>query len=1202
MTSTEDRFLCDCWPGRLMIVAAVLVLLLTGCNRSFYRQQADQDAYGLIERGSCDPRWPLEHYQIQPDPRSRFFDPDDPDRPPMPPDDPTAHQLMHCVDGMDGWKRWHCNGDTPYVENPNWRAYLPVDETGAVVFNRETVVELGLLHSREYQRQLELLYLSALDVSYEQFLFDARFFGGHTTFFTADGRLRGKTGAGPQVGASTSTLDVDQDLTMRRRLATGGELVAGVANSLMWQFSGDGSYGAFTLLDFSFVQPLLRGAGRAVALEDLTASERTLLANIRQMELFRRAFYGQIQVGLSSGFSLVRNGISLALPPTSSGVGGGFYGLLEQQVQIRNQQSNVDSLEDSLEMLQAAYDAGRIENRYQVDLARQALLSAQSRLLTLRATHESTLDNYKITLGLPPDVPVRIEDDLLKPFDLMAPAMLALREDVTRFRRCLLDESVPIPPDYRDQIVALVRRSAEQLAIVEKDIEALRAALPQRRKNLARLASRPEFLHGEIDPMVVDIEALNRRVELSCQEVAALATPLQATLAALEGYRPAEAAPLPDGSQHTDPARDEVLQDLIARLSDQLLELSVLQSLIRLDTVTINPVDLKSEQALAIAGRHRLDWMNARAALVDEWRQIELAADRLKAGLDVTVAGDLSTTDNHPLRFRGSTSRMRMGLEFDAPLTRLQERNNYREALINYQQARRNYYAFVDRINQNLRLALRQLQLTQLNFEVRRAAVLVAITKVDVARMRLLRPPKANETSAMGATVGRDLVTAVTDLLEAQNSFLGVWIDYEAYRMNLDFELGTMQLDGRGMWIDPGEMMAENYEALDEPEAVPPVPGDASEAIPLGAPPAPPPPGSEERLFPPPPLPKDPAESPAPAPPAPAPTLAGPTPEAGPAASLAALEAGCAQGVAADCLSLGELLFEGRAGLPARPEQARTVLAQACQLRSGPACTLLGYLLELGIGAAPDLAAARTRYRAGCDLGDGRGCSNLAALLERGGGGPADEAGARSLFLQGCERGDAEGGSAAGDLWVDGVGGPADAARARELFGRGCRAGSGAGCYGLALLWADGTGGPRDLDQARDFFQQACTSGDGRGCNDLGVIFVEGASGQPDPARAMALFEQGCTQEEGAACANLAFMRFAGEGGPRDEAAGRGLLQRACDLGDGEGCFELAEALRTGRGGKADAAGARAAMQRACEQGSAVACERVQDAAQQLRR
>jgi len=105
MTSTEDRFLCDCWPGRLMIVAAVLVLLLTGCNRSFYRQQADQDAYGLIERGSCDPRWPLEHYQIQPDPRSRFFDPDDPDRPPMPPDDPTAHQLMHCVDGMDGWKR-----------------------------------------------------------------------------------------------------------------------------------------------------------------------------------------------------------------------------------------------------------------------------------------------------------------------------------------------------------------------------------------------------------------------------------------------------------------------------------------------------------------------------------------------------------------------------------------------------------------------------------------------------------------------------------------------------------------------------------------------------------------------------------------------------------------------------------------------------------------------------------------------------------------------------------------------------------------------------------------------------------------------------------------------------------------------------------------------------------------------------------------
>ena len=37
MNATSERFLCDCWPGRLVIGVAVLVLLLTGCNRAHYR-------------------------------------------------------------------------------------------------------------------------------------------------------------------------------------------------------------------------------------------------------------------------------------------------------------------------------------------------------------------------------------------------------------------------------------------------------------------------------------------------------------------------------------------------------------------------------------------------------------------------------------------------------------------------------------------------------------------------------------------------------------------------------------------------------------------------------------------------------------------------------------------------------------------------------------------------------------------------------------------------------------------------------------------------------------------------------------------------------------------------------------------------------------------------------------------------------------
>jgi hypothetical protein len=46
----------------------------------------------------------------------------------------------------------------------------------------------------------------------------------------------------------------------------------------------------------------------------------------------------------------------------------------------------------------------------------------------------------------------------------------------------------------------------------------------------------------------------------------------------------------------------------------------------------------------------------------------------------------------------------------------------------------------------------------------------------------------------------------LSDLLTAQNDFLGIWVTYEVARRTLDFGLGTMQLDADGMWVDPGPM------------------------------------------------------------------------------------------------------------------------------------------------------------------------------------------------------------------------------------------------------------------------------------------------------------------------------------------------------------------------------------------------------------
>ena len=103
-------------------------LLLSGCNRAYYRLTADQEAYDLIQEKTSDPRWALNDFGIEVAPESRMFDPFDPDHPPIPPDDPESHRLMHWVDGKPGFPGWSMNGSTEHVQNPDWLETLPLDE------------------------------------------------------------------------------------------------------------------------------------------------------------------------------------------------------------------------------------------------------------------------------------------------------------------------------------------------------------------------------------------------------------------------------------------------------------------------------------------------------------------------------------------------------------------------------------------------------------------------------------------------------------------------------------------------------------------------------------------------------------------------------------------------------------------------------------------------------------------------------------------------------------------------------------------------------------------------------------------------------------------------------------------------------------------------------------------------------------------
>ena len=248
----------------------------------------------------------------------------------------------------------------------------------------------------------------------------------------------------------------------------------------------------------------------------------------------------------------------------------------------------------------------------------------------------------------------------------------------------------------------------------------------------------------------------------------------------------------------------KTIPGLLTDLDGLVLELSLLQAKSRSNSIEIQKVDIGSEQAFEIARCLRRDWMNARASLVDDWRNIEFVADQLESGLDLVFEGDLGNTGDNPFRLRYETGQLRAGIRFDAPIVRIAERNDYREALIGYQQSRRLFYQFEDEVSRNLRLVIRNIDRNKVLFELNRQNIQVNIDAVELSRARLVQPPAPGAQSSFSDTTARDLSQAITGLNNVQDQYVQAWVQYEVLRRSLDFDMGTMTLDPLGQWDDPG--------------------------------------------------------------------------------------------------------------------------------------------------------------------------------------------------------------------------------------------------------------------------------------------------------------------------------------------------------------------------------------------------------------
>ncbi|WP_169979709.1 TolC family protein [Tautonia rosea] len=633
-------------------------------------------------------------------------------------------------------------------------AYGYGEDVEPYIVDGRKILTLALQNSRAYQFQLENLYLQGLAVTLQRFQFMPQFAAGASPGGPTFG---GFTGPNPgnsylyrtqETGTPASLLNVGTLAGFGKLLSFGTSVTGNFANQTVINFGGPNAVSTTSqsFLPLNIVIRFLRGGGRAFALEPLTQAERNLLYAIRDFGRFRQEFFVSVLAG--GGLSGGGGGDPLT----------GYLTVLGVLQAVENNTKNVAAYERVLEVFQEL-SRGAASTVAPLDLVNVEIDLQSQRLSLLQSsvTYRNQLDNFKQQLGLPPDLPILPDTNLLQGFRQVFDEIDGLETKP----RPLLEELVEKLPPLEDvvidgrPVIALYRQAAE-IARQRRPIQQrvadrqLARATAEQKRTLLLDAMRQGLLGPEQqDELRRDLEATEREIAL------------------------------------LNPALDVKDREEINRLIAQEREIFVLANE-RLEDL------LQSAQRVAL--ENRLDLMNARAQLYDAWRQLAVTANQLLGVFNTTLSNQFITppTTNNPFGFDQQSKQFSLTLQAELPLIRVAERNQFLSAQIAYQRARRGLMQIEDSLKNSLRQTIRNLQLQYQQYEISKTQYVVALVTLDQSFQRFLEPPRSGGGSSAGSQLVLTLLRGLNSVNSAQNGLIQRWVQFQTTRLNLYRDLGIM--------------------------------------------------------------------------------------------------------------------------------------------------------------------------------------------------------------------------------------------------------------------------------------------------------------------------------------------------------------------------------------------------------------------------
>jgi outer membrane protein TolC len=234
---------------------------------------------------------------------------------------------------------------------------------------------------------------------------------------------------------------------------------------------------------------------------------------------------------------------------------------------------------------------------------------------------------------------------------------------------------------------------------------------------------------------------------------------------------------------------DEFKITLSLRTTDELqLDEKELESL---RTAKMTEPNFSEDEVIETALLRRLDLSNSADMVIDAQRKVYVAADALRAELNLVGSAKAVSSGRADRSTLGSFNRQ-YGVDFqlDLPLDRVPEQSVYRKALITLSRQQREYDQAADEI---------RLQVRQANRDLREAAERYRIFSegLELAKKRY------KDTLLLlqyGRVSSRRVLDAQNDLFDAQNAATEALVDYTVATLDFYRDTGVLRVLPDGMW------------------------------------------------------------------------------------------------------------------------------------------------------------------------------------------------------------------------------------------------------------------------------------------------------------------------------------------------------------------------------------------------------------------